>query len=64
VAVHVPRFFFFLCSGGGVEAYVDHGRIKVTNTLDTRLETACEQILPAIRNQLFGIGNGTRAFFN
>jgi len=50
--------------GGGVEAYVDHGRIKVTNTLDTRLETACEQILPAIRNQLFGIGNGTRAFFN
>merc|ERR1711935_830630 len=50
--------------GGGVEAYIDHGRIKVTNTLDTRLETACEQILPAIRNQLFGIGNGSRAFFN
>jgi V-type H+-transporting ATPase subunit E len=50
--------------GGGVEVYVGNGSIKVTNTLETRLEQACNLTLPAIRNTLIGIGNGTRAFFD
>jgi len=50
--------------GGGVEVYIGTGAIKVTNTLQTRLDMACRSTLPAIRNILIGIGNGTRAFFD
>jgi len=50
--------------GGGVEVYIGTGAIKVTNTLQTRLDMACAETLPAIRNILIGIGNGTRAFFD
>ena len=50
--------------GGGVEIYVNGGKIRVTNTLDTRMSMACNDVLPAIRNILFGIGAGSRAFFD
>jgi len=36
----------------------------MSNTLENRLEVAFGKVLPAIRNMLFGIGNGSRAFFD
>lgn len=49
--------------GGGVELIVSLGKIKVSNTLSNRLDTGVSQVLPVIRNQLFGV-TGTRAFFD
>lgn len=50
-------------SGGGVELFVKNGQIRIVNTLENRLDLATQQILPAIRNTLFGV-TGTRAFFD
>jgi hypothetical protein len=36
----------------------------MSNTLENRLELAFDKILPAVRNILFGIGTGSRAFFD
>eukprot|EP00041_Stephanoeca_diplocostata_P041924 m.9512 g.9512 ORF g.9512 m.9512 type:complete len:228 (+) comp6928_c0_seq1:185-868(+) len=49
--------------GGGVELRVGDS-YRVCNTLEQRLELACQQTLPAIRNILFGVGTGSRAFFD
>ena len=39
---------------GGVELYSKDGKIKVANTLDSRLEMVSSQMLPQVRTALFG----------
>jgi len=46
---------------GGIELLSMKGKIKVDNTLEARLSMISEQILPSIRNSLFG-GNPNRKF--
>nr|CAG4641264.1 EOG090X0F8Y [Eulimnadia texana] len=50
-------------SCGGVELSAREGRIKVNNTLESRLEMISGQMLPELRNQLFGV-NKSRRFFD
>uniref|UniRef100_A0A3P8UYK9 ATPase H+ transporting V1 subunit E1a n=1 Tax=Cynoglossus semilaevis TaxID=244447 RepID=A0A3P8UYK9_CYNSE len=53
----------FLPSGicGGVEVYNDNGKIKVSNTLESRLELIAYQMMPEVRGNLFGV-NPNRKF--
>ncbi|KAM7002277.1 V-type proton ATPase subunit E 1a [Tautogolabrus adspersus] len=46
---------------GGVEVYNDNGKIKVSNTLENRLELIALQMMPEIRENLFG-ANPNRRF--
>ncbi|KAM9754584.1 V-type proton ATPase subunit E 1a [Menidia menidia] len=46
---------------GGVEVYNDNGKIKVSNTLESRLELIAQQMMPEIRVSLFG-ANPNRKF--
>lgn len=46
---------------GGVELYNDNGKIKVSNTLESRLELMAQQMMPEIRVSLFG-ANPNRKF--
>jgi len=39
---------------GGVELIAQNGRIKVENTLESRMELICEQMLPELKETLFG----------
>jgi len=39
---------------GGVELSAQKGRIKIANTLETRLEMIAKQMVPEIRTTLFG----------
>lgn len=39
---------------GGVELYSEDGKIKVANTLESRLDMVSSQMLPQIRTALFG----------
>jgi V-type H+-transporting ATPase subunit E len=39
---------------GGVELYAMNGKIKVSNTIEARLSMIFNQILPEIREKLFG----------
>ncbi|XP_075392058.1 V-type proton ATPase subunit E 2 [Tenrec ecaudatus] len=55
--VHLPGG-----STGGVEAYSDDQRIKVSNTLESRLDLLAQQRMPDIRKALFG-ANANRRFF-
>lgn len=48
---------------GGVELYNDNGKIKVTNTLERRLELITHQMIPEIRVALFGT-NPNRRFMD
>ena len=48
---------------GGVEMYAKAGKIKVTSTLESRLELIAGQIVPQIRTALFG-PNPNRKFFD
>jgi V-type H+-transporting ATPase subunit E len=48
---------------GGVEMYAKGGKIKVTSTLESRLELIAGQIVPQIRTALFG-PNPNRKFFD
>lgn len=41
-------------SCGGIEIIALNGRIKVPNTLESRLELISQQLVPEIRNALFG----------
>lgn len=50
-------------SAGGVEIYAKQGKIKVSSTLESRLELIAEQIVPQVRTALFG-PNPNRAFFD
>ncbi|XP_062521848.1 V-type proton ATPase subunit E-like [Corticium candelabrum] len=46
---------------GGVELVAQGGRIKVVNTLDSRLELISRQMIPEVRMRLFGV-NPSRKF--
>lgn len=46
---------------GGVEIYNDNGKIKVSNTLESRLELIAQQMMPEVRVALFG-ANPNRKF--
>lgn len=48
---------------GGVELYNDNGKIKVANTLESRLELMAHQMMPEIREALFG-ANPNRKFLD
>lgn len=50
-------------SCGGVELYNDNGKIKVTNTLESRLELIAYQMMPEIKVALFG-ANPNRKFLD
>lgn len=39
---------------GGIELYARQNKIKVANTLEARLELISQQLIPQIRNALFG----------
>lgn len=39
---------------GGVELLAQKGRIKISNTLEARLELIAQQLIPQIRTALFG----------
>jgi V-type H+-transporting ATPase subunit E len=46
---------------GGVELLTTNGKIKVENTLESRLELICQQMLPELKEMLFG-ANANRKF--
>merc|ERR1712127_208566 len=48
---------------GGLEILAQKGKIKVDNTLEARLGMVSTQILPSMRNKLFG-ANPSRKFFD
>uniref|UniRef100_A0A8C1G0V0 ATPase H+ transporting V1 subunit E1a n=2 Tax=Cyprinus carpio TaxID=7962 RepID=A0A8C1G0V0_CYPCA len=48
---------------GGVEVYNADGKIKVSNTLESRLDLLSQQMMPEIRVQLFG-ANPNRKFMD
>ncbi|RVE72283.1 hypothetical protein OJAV_G00060300 [Oryzias javanicus] len=48
---------------GGIEACNDNGKIRVSNTLESRLELLAEQMMPEIRVNLFG-ANPNRRFLD
>lgn len=56
-----PIFFLYSC--GGVEMLTKGNRIKISNTLEARLEMLAQQMLPEIRAMLFG-ANPNRKFDN
>ncbi|KAM6946291.1 V-type proton ATPase subunit E 1a [Aplochiton taeniatus] len=48
---------------GGVEVYNDNGKIKVANTLDSRLNLIAQQMMPEVRQTLYG-PNPNRKFMD
>jgi len=40
--------------GGGIELLAQKGKIKISNTLDARLDMIAKQMIPEIRTSLFG----------
>lgn len=40
--------------GGGIELLAMKGKIKISNTLDARLDMIARQMIPEIRTNLFG----------
>ena len=53
-------YILLLCRAGGVELYGMGGKIKVTNTMEARLSIVFNQILPEIREKLFGANHNRR----
>merc|ERR1719419_646320 len=60
--VKISDTFLGRCAGG-IEVYACNGRLKVVNTLESRLELVARQKLPEIRVQLFGT-NPNRRFLD
>ncbi|XP_012612298.1 V-type proton ATPase subunit E 2 [Microcebus murinus] len=54
--------FLAVNAAGGVEVYSGNQRIKVSNTLESRLDLSAQQKMPEIRMALFG-ANANRKFF-
>ncbi|KAF7989789.1 hypothetical protein HCN44_008463 [Aphidius gifuensis] len=53
--VKVDQENFIQADGcGGVELYAAKGKIKISNTLESRLELIAQQLVPEIRSALFG----------
>uniref|UniRef100_A0A3P8RQ15 ATPase H+ transporting V1 subunit E1a n=1 Tax=Amphiprion percula TaxID=161767 RepID=A0A3P8RQ15_AMPPE len=61
VVVYVENPCSFFPTAAGVEVYNDNGKIKVSNTLESRLELMAQQMMPEIRVNLFG-ANPNRKF--
>ncbi|XP_035520684.1 V-type proton ATPase subunit E 1a isoform X1 [Morone saxatilis] len=61
VKIDQKRFLPSEISCGGVEVYNDNGKIKVSNTLENRIELIAQQMMPEIRANLFG-ANPNRRF--
>lgn len=55
--------FLPLDSSGGIELSAQHNKVKVVNTLDSRLDMMTEQMLPRLRELLFG-ENANRKFLD
>lgn len=49
-----PNFYYFVVSSGGVEIYNSDGKIKVSNTLESRLDLMAQQVGP--NNSFFFFG--------
>jgi V-type H+-transporting ATPase subunit E len=49
-----------LFRAGGVELYAMNGKIKVSNTIEARLSMIFNQILPEIREKLFGVNQNRK----
>lgn len=60
VVIDKDNFLSPECAGG-IELTAQHGRIKINNTLESRLEMTSQQLLPEIREALFG-SNPNRRF--
>lgn len=43
-----PKLCFFVVSSGGVEIYNGDGKIKVANTLESRLDLMAQQVAPNV----------------
>lgn len=64
IVVHIDKNNFLSPDiSGGVEVYNANGKIKVSNTLESRLELLAEQMMPEIRVTLFG-ANPNRRFMD
>ncbi|XP_010881575.2 V-type proton ATPase subunit E 1a [Esox lucius] len=48
---------------GGIEVYNNNGKIKVSNTLESRLDLMAQQMMPEVRVALFG-ANPNRRFLD
>jgi V-type H+-transporting ATPase subunit E len=56
----LKKRFFFTSRAGGVELYAMGGKIKVSNTIEARLGMIFDQILPEIREKLFGVNQNRK----
>ncbi|KYO36629.1 V-type proton ATPase subunit E 1 [Alligator mississippiensis] len=64
IDVHVDQETFLPEQiAGGVEIYNSNGKIKVSNTLESRLDLIAQQMMPEIRVALFG-ANANRKFLD
>ncbi|XP_059672864.1 V-type proton ATPase subunit E 1 isoform X4 [Gavia stellata] len=64
VDVHIDQDSFLAEEiAGGVEIYNSDGKIKVSNTLESRLDLVAQQMMPEIRVALFG-ANANRKFLD
>ncbi|XP_062346989.1 V-type proton ATPase subunit E 1 isoform X3 [Cinclus cinclus] len=64
VDVHIDQDSFLPEDiAGGVEIYNSDGKIKVSNTLESRLDLVAQQMMPEIRVALFG-ANANRKFLD
>ena len=52
-----------LCRAGGVEIYNGDRKIKVSNTLESRLDLIAQQMMPEVQGALFG-ANANRKFLD
>ncbi len=52
--IFVPFYIYLFVSSGGIEAYTTDHKIKVINTLEARLNMLFDQMIPEIREKLFG----------
>ncbi|CAG7820470.1 unnamed protein product [Allacma fusca] len=55
-----PDNYLSPTAGGGVELLAQKGRIKISNTLETRLDMIARQMVPEIRTSLFGQNTNRR----
>lgn len=62
IDINVKAYLSKDCAGG-IELSAKNGKIKVVNTLESRLDLMCRQMLPETRETLFG-ANPTRKFFD
>uniref|UniRef100_A0A8C6T3Y6 ATPase H+ transporting V1 subunit E1b n=1 Tax=Neogobius melanostomus TaxID=47308 RepID=A0A8C6T3Y6_9GOBI len=63
--VHIDQDNYLpqICNSGGIELYNADGKIKVSNTLESRLDLMAQQMMPGIRVALFG-ANPNRKFMD